>query len=281
MAGADAGSGRREPLLWVTGALIGILLAVGLLVFGNFGSDGSAGASASASALPGQSGAPSPSLVAGASALPTDGASAAPTTAAPTAAPTPKPTKTPKPTPTANTNPAIVVWEVPKQEDCTGTTGGQIHVSWRVERAEGVSVSIDGPGIYDSYAGLSGEIDLPYGCSNAVLEHTYTLRTIGGTGPAATRTKTVRTRAPSVVSFSMGAPECGLGDTFVGISMSFEVRAATGAELRRDGSLYSTYHSKATDDIVLYDCSKASQVWKLTTTGGYGDSASKSVTVDR
>lgn len=281
MAVADAGSGGRAPLLWVTGALIGILLAVGLLVFGNFGTTGDAGASASASLLPGQSGGPLPSLVAGASVLPTDGASAAPPSAAPTAVPTPKPTKTPKPTPTPNTNPAIVVWDVPKLEDCTGSTGGQIHVSWRVERADGVSVSIDGPGIYDSYAGLTGEIDLPYGCSNQTLEHTYTLRTVGGTGPAATRTRTVKTRAPSVVSFSMGAPDCGPGDTFVGISMSFEVRAATGAELRRDGSLYSTYNTKATDDIVLYDCSETSQVWKLTTTGGYGNSASKSVTVDR
>ena len=35
------------------------------------------------------------------------------------------------------------------------------------------------------------------------------------------------------------------------------------------------------DDIVLYDCSKESQVWKLTTTGGFGDSASKSVKVFR
>jgi hypothetical protein len=279
MAGAGAGTGQREPLLWVTGALIGVALAIGLVVFMNFGTTGDAGASASASALPGQSVAPS--SVAGASALPTDGASAVPPTAAPTAEPTPKPTKTPKPTPTPNTNPAIVVWEVPKLEDCTGTSGGSIHVSWRVERADGVSISIDGPGIYDSYAGLSGEIDLPYGCSNSVLEHTYTLRTIGGTGPVAKRSKTVETRAPSVVSFSMGTPDCGPGDTFVGISMSYEVRAATGAELRRDGSLYSTYSSKANDDIVLYDCSEASQVWKLTTTGGYGDSASKSVTVER
>ncbi len=277
MAGTDAGSGQREPLLWVTGALIGIALAIGLVVFMNFGSTGQAGASASASLLPGQSVAPS--LVAGASALPSGGA-VQPSTE-PTAAPTPKPTRTPKPTPTPNTNPAIVVWDVPKLEDCTGTTGGSINVRWRVERADGVSISIDGPGIYDSYAGLTGEIDLPYGCSNADLDHTYTLRTIGGTGPVATRTRTVATRAPSVVSFSMGTPDCGPGDTFVGISMTYEVRAATGAELRRDGSLYSTYGSKATDDIVLYDCSKESQVWKLTTTGGYGDSASRSVTVER
>ena len=289
MTGAGTGSGQREPLLWVTGALIGVALAIGLVVFMSFGTTGDAGASASAGALPGQSVAPT--FVAGASSLPTDGASAVPPTASPTPEPTPEPTKTPKPTPTPNTNPAIVVWEVPKLEDCTGTSGGSIRVSWRVERADGVSISIDGPGIYDSYAGLTGEIDLPYGCSNSVLEHTYTIRTIGGTGPVAKRSKTVETRAPSVVSFSMGTPDCGLGDTFVGISMSFEVRAATGAKLFRDGSLYSTYTTKSTDDIVQFNCNadddpeddddKPDQLWRLTTTGGYGDSASKSVKVTR
>jgi hypothetical protein len=285
MAGANAASGRGEPLLWVTGAVVGVLLAVGLLVFTNFGSTGSAGASASASALPGQSVAPS--LVAGASALPTDGASAAPPSDAPTEAPTPKPTKTPKPTPTPNTDPVIVVWETPKQEDCTGASAGSIHVRWQVRRADGVSVSIDGPGIYDSYAGLTGEIDLPYGCSNAVLEHTYTLRTVGGTGPADVLTRTVKTRAPSVVSFVMGEPDCGPGDLSVGISMSYEIRAATGAQLWYDDApfgtylLYGTYFTKATDDIVQYMCDDPQVRWRLTTTGGYGDSASKSRTVNR
>jgi hypothetical protein len=79
----------------------------------------------------------------------------------------------------------------------------------------------------------------------------------------------------------MGDAVCGPGDNFVGIAMSYEIRAATGAELRRDGQLYSTYGVKATDDIVMYDCSKPTQVWSLTTTGGYDDPATKQVTVER
>lgn len=280
MAGADGGAGRREPLLLgVTGALIGVGLAVALLLFGGFGEDGApVGGSALPSSLAARSTAPSPTLVAVATAAPSADVTAAPATAAP---PTAAPTAAPRPTPTPNTDPVIVTWEVPKQEDCTASTGGMIHVSWVVKRASGVSISIDGPGIYDSYAGLTGEADLPFGCDASNLDHTYTLTTIGGTGPADTSTKTVRTRAPSVVSFTMGEPDCGPGETFVGIGMSFEVRAATGAELRRDGALYSTYSTKATDDIVQYDCSKDSQVWMLTTTGGYGDPASDSVTVSR
>ena len=258
-----------------TRATLGIAFVVAALVFAACDGAGSAGASTSASALPAQSVAPS--LVAGASAIPTDGASAVPATAAPT----PKPTRTPKPTPTPNTSPAIIEWVVPKQEDCTGETGGSIHVSWRVARADGVSVSIDGPGLYDSYAGKTGEIDLPFGCSDVVLEHTYTLRTIGGTGPAATLTRTVKTRAPSIVSFAMGTPDCGLGEDFDGISMSFEIRAATGAELWRGENLYGTYTTKADDQIVNYNCSKALEDWTLITTGGYGDPASKTVTVNR
>ncbi len=283
MAGADAGAGRREPLLWVTGALIGVGLAVALLIFGNFGATGTpAGASAPATSLPGQSVAPS--LVAGASSLPSGApttlapASDAPT-AAPTTAPTPKPTKTPKPTPTPNTNPDIVVWETPKQEDCTGASGGSIHVRWEVRRADGVSISIDGPGIYQSYAGLTGEVDLPYGCDKDVLEHTYTLRTVGGTGPADALTRTVKTRAPSIVEFVMGEADCGPGDVTTGISMSFEVRAATGAQLWRGDMVYGNYFSKDADDIVQSVCADDPEVWKLTTTGGYGPSASKSRTV--
>jgi hypothetical protein len=80
----------------------------------------------------------------------------------------------------------------------------------------------------------------------------------------------------------MGEPDCGPGEDFDGISMTFEVRAATGAELERDDPPpYSTYGTKAADDIVLYDCSKATQVWTLTTTGGYGPAVSKSRTVTR
>ena len=63
--------------------------------------------------------------------------------------------------------------------------------------------------------------------------------------------------------------------------MSYEIRAATGATLQRDGADYSTYNAKLADDIVLYDCMKEFQTFRLTTTGGYGDEAHEDVIVNR
>ena len=269
MTGTEDGAApRQELLLWVTGALLGVGLAVALLMFGLFGSSGEPGASRAPTG-------PSvmPSLVALASPTP----SLTPTAAPPTAVPT----STPKPTPTPNVDGVIVTWDVPRQEDCTGTTPGQVHVSWEVKRATGVSVSIDGPGIYDTYEGLTGEVDLPFGCDLTVLQHTYTLRTIGSAGAEDRLTRTVRTRAPSIVSFKMGSPECVEdGDDFTGVSMSYEVRAATGAQLKRDGDVYANYNTKAADDIVMFDCREESQLFRLTTTGGYGDPATQAIRVN-
>lgn len=203
---------------------------------------------------------------------------------APTAGPTAAPTAAPTPTP--NTNPQIVLWDVPSLEDCTNSTAGSTHVKWKIKNATGVTISIDGPGIYDSYPGTAGELDLPFGCDHNVLKHTYTLRTTGGTGPAATLTKTVKTRAPSIISFTIDRPDC-TGPRFVGVSMGYEIRAATGAELYYsnpvDLELYTTFNVKKSGDIIQYDCQDAGTVgyvtFKLVTTGGYGPEASKTIKV--
>ena len=286
----DGGARRREPLvLGITGALIGVVLAVALVAFLGLsgtgpGASGSPAALSSASVAPSLAAAGSPSIAPTAAPPPSAEVTIAPATVAPTAVPTPRPTRTPRPTATPNTNPTIATWEVPQLEDCTGATAGQIEVSWVVRRATGVTISIDGPGIFDSYARTSDSITLPFGCAFEA-QHTYTLRTTGGSGPAATSTKTVKVRPPSVVSFSMGADgvaNCPNDNAIVGIDLAFEVRAATGAELRRDGALYSTYSQKVVNTSgIMYDCSKEQQVFKLTTTGGYGDPASKSITVTR
>jgi hypothetical protein len=272
--------GREPFLLGTIGAVIGIILAV--VIFGGFGDTGQAGASASPTALPGQSVAPSATLVAIASVVPSAEITAPPVTVPPvTAPPVTAPPPTAKPTPTPNTNPRIVSFEVPKFEDCTNSTAGTVTLKWSVRNASGVTISIDGPGIYMSYPGLNREEQLPFGCSMAVLKHTYTITTVGGTGPAASITKTITARPASIVSFTVSKPDCSGGDPFVGINISFEIRAATGAELTRDGLLYSTYNTKATDDIVQYDCSQNDQEWILTTTGGYGPEASKSIKVSK
>lgn len=191
------------------------------------------------------------------------------------------PTDSPEPTP--NTNPAIIAFDTPKQEDCTNATAGSIHVSWTIAHATGVTISIDGPGIYDAYSGTSGSIDLPYGCDHTVLRHTYTLKTTGGSGPWVRVTHTVRTRAPSVIGFGF-SPAAGCLDTTgsATLRMSYTVRAGTGAELYADGALYGSYSGTQQGPIpVAYDCSRASITFKLVTTGGYGAEASARIVVER
>lgn len=277
MAG-DTGARRREPfLLGIIGAVIGILLAV--VVFGGFGG-GLAGASASPSTVAAASPSAAPAQTTAATDAPTFPLITVAPTIVSTFAPTPAPTPS-APSPTSGTNPSIVSFDVPKQEDCTNATAGQITVSWSIRNATGATISIDGPGIYEQYAGLNNEVTLPFGCDQFMLQHTYTLRTVGGNGPAASVSKTVKTRAPSITSFTVGKPDCSGVGRYVGVPMSFEVRAATGAELDRDGAPYSTYNVKATDDIVQYDCTQNDQEWTLTTTGGYGPAATKSIKVSK
>jgi hypothetical protein len=108
-------------------------------------------------------------------------ASASPTTAptpTPTAAPTPTPRPTPRPTPTPATAPEIILFTGEDTVDCVM---GSVALTWETTRATGVTISIDGPGVYDSYP-PNGSAAVPFACGDA--EHTYLLRTVGGDDPA-------------------------------------------------------------------------------------------------
>jgi hypothetical protein len=136
------------------------------------------------------------------SAEPTDaavGTPTAPVTEEPTLEPTPEPTPeatapptprpaTPRPTATPKIAPEIVAFVVPQTADCGPNSTGTVRLSWHVERATGVTISIDGPGVFDSY-GPTDAADLPFACDGE--SHTYLLTTVGGTGPAATSEKVV------------------------------------------------------------------------------------------
>ncbi len=100
---------------------------------------------------------------------------------------TPKPSPTPSPTPVP---PTIVSFQAPQHTMCEIGTAFTIHLSWNVTNATGVNIAIDGPGLYNStpYPPADGE-DFPYSCDGN--PHTYTLTTVGGTGPTARRTVTV------------------------------------------------------------------------------------------
>ena len=277
--------GREPFLLGIIGAVLGIGLAV--LVFG--GGFGGAATASGSPALPGASASPGPSLVAVASGLATPGLTEAPATTvpatdAPTSAPTTQPTKTPKPTPTPNTAPVIVSWDTPKYEDCTNDSAGSILVGWSVKRADGVTISIDGPGIFDSYDELVREsLILPYGCDHNVLKHTYTLTTVGGTGAAATITKTVRTRPPEILAFGLTPVTGCAGESGAAtVRFSYSIRAATGVTLYADGAIYNPYTGKEEGPIpIAYPCSKEKIAFELETSGGYGPPDSKTIVMER
>jgi hypothetical protein len=204
-------------------------------------------------------------------------------TSGPTATPevTPKPTKTPKPTPTPNTNPTIVTFDVPKTEDCTNATAGTITLSWEIANATGAALSIDGPGVYDSWDGISQTVEVPFGCNHGQLTHTYTLTTMGGSGPADSKTKTVTAKPAKIKTFTVGPANCPSASGSVGVAMSFEIVAATGAQLKVDGAIYANYTGKTADVTIPFDCTKASQTFRLTTSGGYGEEDTMKVVVDR
>jgi hypothetical protein len=140
-----------------------------------------------------------------------------------------------------------------------------------------VTLAIDGPGIYDSYQGTSGAVDVPFACSHQQLTHTYTLTTTGGSGPAATVKRTVTAAKAQIKTFVLGQPDCQSG----AITFTYEVVAATGVELdyNTNGAVYGTYAGKKSSIVIQFDCSKGQQTFVLKTTGGYGPQATKQRTV--
>jgi len=292
--GEDRPASGRGPLLYgLVAIIVGVAAAIILgLTFGGGSSPGRASASppliAAGSAVPsaiGSSLAPASGPVASPistdSGLPSATPGPSPTpkaTPKPTPKPTPRPTPRPTPAPTPNTNPAFVSVTIPKTEDCTGGTAGTIHIAWKIKNASGVTLAIDGPGIYDSYQGTSGAVDVPFACSHQQLTHTYTLTTTGGSGPAATVKRTVTAAKPQIKTFVLGQPDCTSNNT-VGIRFTYEIVAATGVELdyNTNGGVYNTYPGKRSSSnlMIQYDCSKGVQTFVLKTTGGFGPVATK------
>jgi len=88
-------------------------------------------------------------------------------------------------------DPAIVSFKGPATVDCADPAyDGFITLTWLVTDAESTELSIDGPGIYQAYPGVQGNYRVPFGCGAG--EHRYTLTTVGGNGPAATKTLTIK-----------------------------------------------------------------------------------------
>jgi hypothetical protein len=156
---------------------IGVLAAILLsLVLGMGGPPSPSGA-------PTASAAPSASSAASSTPTSSPAGSPAPSAAAsPAPPPPPVPTTEPPPTPAPTPRPArIRSFTGPESVDCADSEfSGFIRLKWEVVRATGVTISIDGPGIYDRYDDTTGSADVPFACNGG--SHTYLLTTVGGVG---------------------------------------------------------------------------------------------------
>jgi hypothetical protein len=80
---------------------------------------------------------------------------------------------------------AIGSFSAPSQVSCTTSTS--IHLAWTTKGATSVTISIDGPGIYATYA-ANGSASVPFACDGK--SHTYLLTAKGPNG-SVTSTRTV------------------------------------------------------------------------------------------
>jgi hypothetical protein len=230
--------------------------------------------------------------------LPTQTPSGAPT---PTESALPSPTSTPEPTPTPTVTPtpatATIVrfrridfnrdYESRTVVDCVdgggGTGSGMVHLQWTVDNAAGVSLAIAGPGEYKAYEGKRGDDVVPFDCGSKSTR--YTLTTTGSVGSPATKQLTLTRGAPVISTFvvSKDIDSCtGHLDEIIGVRVRWSVGRATGVLITTEGE--PPMNGGTTGDTVSgFDCADGhlSQKYKLTTTGGYGKAATKSVTLAR
>jgi hypothetical protein len=225
--------------------------------------------------------------------LPTDAVPTALPTQAPTAAP--MPTQAPTSTPTSAPTPTTAPTPVPggqvlvfrregngggrrNQVDCTDPAfDGTVELRWRIGgSATGVVIAIDGPGAYDSFEGRNGRADVPFACDGN--PHIYTLTTTGGPGPHASLARTISPAAPAILAFSVSAADCS-GSVGSEMYVAWRVSGANGVELRINGELYATYSTRSAENVPVgkVDCTVQQNQYKLTTIGGYGAPASRTV----
>jgi len=137
------------------------------------------GATAAASASAGSSvtSAPTstPSTSATLAARPSTTPSTAPATTKATAPPTTKAT-----TPTTAGATITKFSAGSSTVSCPDSATQQVTLTWATSGATSVTVSIDGPGIYDTYA-ATGSVQVPFACGDA--KHTYLLTALGGPSP--------------------------------------------------------------------------------------------------
>jgi hypothetical protein len=149
-----------------------------------------------------------------------------------------------------------------------------IHLEWEIARATGVTLSIDGPGIFDSYDGPSGSADVPFACGER--RHTYLLTTTGGDGAAVSQEIVVRRARPHIREFS--ASYVGPNLQQCNYRFTWRLDYAEGVRIFILGNEYGSYNGREGDITVPYNCPSGDTVtYRLETTATYGpqDSAER------
>jgi hypothetical protein len=87
-------------------------------------------------------------------------------------------------------NPVINSFSTPENIDCHNGNLQNFTASWSTTNATKVTISIDGPGVYDTYA-ANGSTSLPFNCSSS---HSFLLTAYGANGHTVTRSITLQPR---------------------------------------------------------------------------------------
>ena len=86
--------------------------------------------------------------------------------------------------------PVINSFSTPENIDCHNGNLQNFTASWTTSNAVKVTISIDGPGVYNTY-GPNGDASLPFNCSSS---HTFLLTAFNSAGATATRSVTLQPR---------------------------------------------------------------------------------------
>lgn len=93
-------------------------------------------------------------------------------------------------TTTPGTAPKVTGFTTPENIDCHNGNSQMFTMKWTTENTSKVTISIDGPGIYDTY-GSNDEVSLPFNCSSS---HTFLLTAYGTDGSTITKQITLEPR---------------------------------------------------------------------------------------
>ena len=172
------------------------------------------------------------------------------------------------------------------------------NLTYAVANATGMALSVDNPGIVGSFGsyGPQGTIELPdLGCYTGNGEQTYTLYTVGGSGPQASKTirktgthsrkapVTTTAPAPAITSASVSC-DFNDGDQTYHETLTYQVANATGMALSIDNpgavGSFGTYGASGSLEIPNLGCysENGQQTYTLYSVGGTGDQASKTIT---